>query len=92
MLMSSLFVIGIKPADVEYKKKAKAYKACVEAGVEPPEELCEYFEWKVPDPQGMEVDISHALTERNVEMQDGFDIDLNKLPEDVKFLKVYYLY
>jgi len=25
-------------------------------------------------------------------MQDGFDIDLNKVPEDVKVIRVYYLY
>jgi len=88
----SLQITGFKPADKEYKKKQKAWQACVDAEVEPPEELNEYFNYEAPDPAGMEVDIEFCLAKRKVSMQDGFDIDLSKVPNDVKIIRVYYAY
>lgn len=91
----STHVVGLRPASDDYKKKLKAYTACIEAGVPPPKELSVYFDYvSEPDPNGMEVclDQSLAVQEYKKRGKDGFDVDVTKLPEGVTIVRFYNSY
>ena len=62
------------------------HDACLRAGVVVPEEVMEYFEGKSPDPKGVEVKLQN-LKPWARDMEDGFEIDINTLPADVKILR-----
>jgi hypothetical protein len=89
----SRHVIGFRPPDEQYKKMAKAWKACEEAGVEPPAEVSRYFDDVEPDPAGMEVDLGKAVTEwTDGDMCEGYEIDVTKLPKGVTIIRSYTSY
>ncbi len=84
----STHVIGYKPADEKYVKMETIYNACLEAGIEIPEEVEDYFEGEGPN-GGIEVDIENSTSEWGDDSRQGFEIDLSKLNPDVKFLRFY---
>lgn len=88
----SLRVTGFQPADEKWEKMAKAYRACLDAGVGVPREVTNFFNSSDPDGPGRE--ISHAELEKlgavwqyTAEMVDGFKVDIDRLPKNVKFLR-----
>ncbi len=87
-------VIGIRPADAEYKKKLAALEACEEAGVEPPTELRKFFGGERPNRHGMEVKIEdhECVTTYRDESRDGYTVDLQLLPEGIRFIRFYNSY
>jgi hypothetical protein len=87
----SLGVVGIMPADEAYKKKLAAYRACEEAGIAMPEELEKFFGHRVPNALGLQIDLyNHPSVEPyNEEGCEGYTIDVSKLPEGVRFVRVY---
>lgn len=81
-------IIGFIPPDEEWKKKMAAWKACEEAEVEPPEELVSFFGGEDPtDKPGREVDIEPAVTHCDLDMVDGWEVTLSKLPPEVKVIR-----
>ena len=93
MSMSS-HVVGFKPPDDKWKKMKKAYDACIEAGINVPENVEEFFNYEEPDDAGVEVELEeHACCkEYNADMRQGFEIDVSKLPKDVKIIRFYNSY
>jgi hypothetical protein len=86
----SLVVKGYIPPDADYMRKANAWRACKEAGVEAPKELLRLFDGREPQAAGMEIDITVAVTEcRPHESAEGFDIELARLPPGVRVIRVY---
>lgn len=91
-MSTSYYVRGIKPPDEEWQAKAEAFRACRDAGVEPPKALYEFFEWEDPDPLGVVVDLwgcyggdnNHAAV---TETDDGWEVTLADLPDDVKIVR-----
>ncbi len=86
----STHVVGFIPPDEKYKARLAAFDACEDAGVEPPAEL--YHNGERPDDTGAEVEIED--TEAVSEWTDdngsaGFEVDLTKLPKDVKVIRFY---
>ncbi len=84
-------VIGIKPPDETWKKMFKAWKACKEAGSEPPLAVSAFFNDEEPDPSGVLVDL-HSSSKFGVkpycvEGAEGYEVDLTKLPKDIKILR-----
>lgn len=90
----STHVYGIKPPDAKWKKMKAAYEACQAAGIDPPEELDDFFGGESPDKAGVIVDLtkSKAVSEWNGEMESGFQVDLTKLPKDVTIIRFFNLY
>lgn len=92
----SLHIEGIKPADSDFKKKYDAYKACISAEIPLPAELNSYFNYVPPDPLGVKVSLRYSndeaikasITEYHGDYSGGYDIDLTKLPKDIKILRV----
>lgn len=84
----STYVVGYRAPDAEWKKKALAWVACIDAGVEPPDELEEFFDGQDPSEQdGCEVSIRKATTEWSGDGKAGLELDLEKLPPGVKIVR-----
>lgn len=94
----SLHVVGFKPPDDKWKKMKAVWDSCKEAGVDPPAAVDKFFGGEPPDPTGVEIS-EHtlkkevgAVTEWHEDMRDGFQVELSKLPKDIKFLRFYVSY
>jgi hypothetical protein len=86
-------VIGFRPPDEKYKKMLKAYQACVDAGIVTPREVDDFFNNLTPDPNGIEVELNKAVTAwTDGDMCQGYEVDVTKLPKDVKIIRFYNSY
>ena len=85
----STHVIAFKPPDETWHKMKAVYDACTKAGTSIPPEVSRYFDGSAPDPSGVEVslDKSPACKEYRAEMQNGYEVDLTKLPKDVEIIR-----
>ncbi len=98
----SLHVVGFVPPDQQFRDKLAAYQACKAAKIAIPDELLEFFGDEPPDPKGQQIELAWGdhiekpgkpcVTPYRAEMVTGFDIDLSKLPESVKTLRVFISY
>jgi hypothetical protein len=87
-------VCAFVPPDAEFKKKLNAYRSCVEAGIPVPKELDKFFGGEEPDDNGREIDDRElekmgALTEYSADSREGYEIDITKLPKEVKIIRFY---
>lgn len=95
----SMHVLAVKPADENYKRKAEAYRACKAARIPIPAELEEFFDGGEPDPTGVTQHLGHGYTKPSelhpsvakykAEMEEGFEVDITKLPEGTRFVRFY---
>lgn len=88
----SIHVVGYRPPDDEWERMKAVYVACEEAGVDIPDKVQEFFHYD--DPQGMlgiEVGLGEAV-ERwdDGESRSGYEVDLTRLPDGVRYLRFYY--
>lgn len=81
----SYSVVAVIKANDEHIAKCNAYWACEKAGIDIPEELEEYFNWKSPDIKGAEIDLEPIESgDRNYHI---YDIDLKTLPENTRYIR-----
>lgn len=92
-------VIGIIEPDEEWQKNKKVWEACVEANIEIPIEVQEYFDLEEPDPYGKKVILNgEEFVTRYLEEPDpensnsdypewGFEVDLEQLPKKFKRIR-----
>jgi hypothetical protein len=87
----STHVIGFRPADEQWRKMKAVWDGCEAAGVEVPFEVDRFFQGEAPgDKPGMEVDIKIALQQwDDGNYRSGFELDVTKLPEGVRFIRFY---
>lgn len=81
------YVIGIRPPDEKFRKMLDAYKACSDAGIEPPDEVLDFFEGETPDPKGVHLEITSAESKWAEDAAEGIEVDLSKLPKDVSIIR-----
>jgi hypothetical protein len=77
-------VVGFKAPNDKWKRMKKAYEACVEAGIEIPESIDDFFGGEMPDEGGIEVEIEyHSSVQRfsDPHPRDGFIVDIKGLLE-----------
>ena len=84
-MSTSIYAIGFKPPGDKWKKNKAVWDACEKANVPKPKEINEYFDWKKPDPAGVQVEVK--TSEYTDDGTDGLEIDLTKLPKDVTTLR-----
>ena len=82
----STYVVGFRPPDERWNQMKAVYDACGDAGVDPPEEVSRFFAWADPD-SGIEVDLGEAARVFQTENTSGFEVILDKLPLDLKFIR-----
>ena len=80
-------VIGFQPPDNEWKTKKAAYDACEAASIPIPEELYTYFNHEPPNDHGREIDITQATTPWHDDMREGIEIEIAKLPPNIKIIR-----
>lgn len=92
----STHIIGIKPPDAKWRTMKEVYDACKGAGVGLPIEVQRFFEkdienYGAPDPKGVltEIEEGGAVTVYGDDSQSGFEVDVTKLPPDVKIVRFY---
>ncbi len=93
----STHVVGFKPPDEKWKMMKAAYDACTAAGIPVPDDLCEFFGDNPPDDEGVKVDEDKlkqcgAVRKWAAKMRDGFEVDITKLPRDVKVVRFFNSY
>ena len=86
----STHIVGFRPADEKWNKMKATWLACENAGVPIPKEVEAFFDHEAPgDKPGAEVEIKAAMREWKDEYRQGFEVDIMKLPPDVKVLRFY---
>lgn len=85
----STYVIGIKPADDIWRKMKAIWDACKAAGIEPPQEVEIFFGGERPNESGVEVSLRNhpAIASSGDDSREFWDVDLSKLPPDVKIVR-----
>jgi hypothetical protein len=78
---------GLIPVDEKYKKMLSVYRQCEELDIEVPDEVATFFDDREPDDDGMQVDIDSAMT-GDIDHEGGVIIDLDKLPPNIRKIKV----
>lgn len=63
------------------------WDACQAAGLEPPEEVTDFFHDEDPDPNGQEVEIPHH--EWGDDYRKGIEIRTADIPENVQTIRFY---
>lgn len=76
-------IYGIRRPDEKWKAMKAVWDACEVAGVEPPEEVSEFFDWEQPQDSGVKVSLVSAVSERTADMREIFEVDLSDIPKDV---------
>ncbi len=74
----------------KWHKMKGAWDACNEAGIDPPDDVLDYFDSEYPENAicGEPVDVSEkCLQEIDEDNETGYLIILDELPEDVKYVK-----
>ena len=90
MSMSTHFV-AFRPPDEKWQRMKEVYDVCKKAGINIPKEVGEFFEYENPDPNGVQVDIEQAVEDWNDgDMCNGYEIDLSKLPDNIRYIRVFY--
>jgi len=87
----STHIIGFRPPDKKWKEMKKVYDACIEARLEIPKEVDEFFGGEEPDESGvmLEIEEDEAVEEWSDDMRQGFQVDVTKLPKDLKYIRFY---
>ncbi len=92
----SMHCLAVKPADETYRLKAEAYRACEAAGISIPYDLERFFNHEKPDPTGTTQQIGGyvenlhpSCVKYKGDSCEGFEVDVTRLPEGVRFVRFY---
>lgn len=86
--MDYFSITGHQGITDEYVKKKAAYEACVDAGVPVPSEVSAFFLHQPPGDNGFAVRLDHAGREEDTDDSYVVVIDLDKVPDGVRSLRV----
>jgi hypothetical protein len=84
-------IVGFKPPDEKWQRMQAVWNACVIAGIEIPEIVTKFFNDTAPDVAGIQINreqlfVTGAVREYH---DNGFEITLDLVPDDVKIIRVY---
>ncbi len=84
-------VVGFKPPDGKWKEMRAIWDACEKGLIEIPDKVLEFFNHIPPDNAGVIVDLntSDGVVDWAGEDSAGYQIEIQKLPPDIKFVRVY---
>lgn len=84
-------IIGFKPPDDIFRKMKVIWDSCKEADIEVPKEVEKYFEGETPDDAGVQVNLDprncKCTKEYSEDMASGYEVDITKLPKDIKIIR-----
>lgn len=85
----STYIKGFRLPDEKWRSYKKIYDACMTAGINPPKEVIDFFNDKEPDDSGVEINLSDIAEAWSDESSEGFQIEIAKLPKDIKIIRFY---
>lgn len=88
----STHVVGFKPPDADWKKMKAVWDACTKADLPIPEKVERYFNGEVPDDVGVSVNkdkMSSFVKEYSDDYREGYEVDVTKIPKDIKIIRFY---
>ncbi|GAF68286.1 unnamed protein product [marine sediment metagenome] len=87
----STHVIGFKPPDEKWAKMKAVWDACEVSDITTPETVYNFFEGEPPDDSGVRIELETdgCVTQWKGDMEDGFEVDVSKLPPDVTVIRFY---
>ena len=85
----STHVIAFRPPDAQWQKMKAIWDACVAGNVDLPEQVSEFFDGEAPDAQGVKIDIRALLDPWQDNGDEGYELELARLPADVSVLRFY---
>jgi len=96
---ASTSIYGIRKPDEKWLKYKKIIDTLEEAGMsweDAPEEVMEFFGYDKPDPDGISMRLGGQYSEKfdpclsvhNGEAEDGYIIDIAKLPKSITHIKI----
>lgn len=87
---ADLFVQGFAQPNKEFKQMLEAFNACKRAGVEPPKEVWDFFNWENPSPHGIPVekDSLTGITEKCVDGTHSYIVEIDKLPPEIETIEI----
>jgi len=89
----STHVVAFREADLKFKEMKKIWEMCDSNDIVIPDEVDAYFDGEWPkNMEGVEININEAVSEYNFNCQQGFQVDLSKLPKGVRTIRVYNSY
>ena len=92
----STHIVGFAPPDEKWRKMKAIWDSCEEAGIDVPKEVNDFFGGETPDECGVEIRLQYpfheAVREWSDDMREGFEIEIAKLPEHCKIVRVYNSY
>ena len=90
----STHVIGFVPPDDKWSRMKSAWDACKAAGIVPPDEVEAFFNYAPPDDRGVEIDLerSGCASEWSTDSSNGYEIDLSRVPDNVRTIRFYNSY
>lgn len=88
----STHIYGIKPPDEKWKKMKAIWNACLNAGIDVPDEVDDFFGEEEPNELGVVVS-KEQLGDAVLPIipgyaEKGFIIDISKLPKDIQYIKI----
>lgn len=75
--------------DPEFKKKAAALNACLDAGVEPPDEIMEYFNDSYEEDDALRIEGTAHKWDPQDGGRQGFDVFVSEIPEGTERIRFY---
>ena len=86
----SLYVEGYRKADEQWNKMKAIWNACHDAKISVPKEVDVFFDYHNPNKMtGKKIDISSAIVEYSGDCASGFEIDITRLPKDIRHIRAY---
>lgn len=90
----STHVDGFTPPDEKWEKMKAIWNSCEDAGVKIPDEVLDFFDGESPNGKpGQETSLEGCAKEwSDGDSRQGYEIEVDKIPEKVKFIRVYNSY
>jgi hypothetical protein len=83
----STHIVGFVPPDKKWKQMKAVYDACAEADIKLPAEVDSFFNGEKPDDNGQTIRIEAATYQKN--RCSGLEIEIDKIPPQVKIIRFY---
>ena len=90
----STHVVGFKPPDEKWQKMKAIWDACEAGGTDVPVAVEKFFDGEEPDAAGVVLEYAAlkkcgVVTEWSDDSRQGYEIHIDKMPPDVKIIRVF---
>lgn len=86
-MSTTLDISGFVPPDDKWKLMKSIWDACTKAHVDIPKEVGDFFDWNTPTDNGREVSMRKLATEISEDGRYGYEIDVDKIPKNIKRMR-----